>query len=86
MSVERMRWIWWQWVHGLRICTQRYHSACYDDSDDAFRQHTYYTGERADQLAGCAAYQHSAGYTTGRATDYSASDARDQKCQTRCGV
>jgi hypothetical protein len=32
---------------------------CYDDSDDAFRQHAYYAGERADQLA--------TGYTAGNA-------------------
>jgi hypothetical protein len=51
MSVERLRWIWWQWakLHGLRICAQHHHSARCDDS---FRQHAHYTGERADQLAG----------------------------------
>jgi hypothetical protein len=69
MSVERLRWIWWQWakLHGLRICAQHHHSARYDDSDDAFRQHAYYAGERADQLAGRAAHQHSTGYTAGNA-------------------
>jgi hypothetical protein len=74
MSIERLRWIWWQWTkhHCLRICAQHHHSARCDDSDDAFRQHAYYTGKRADQLAGrAAAHQHSTGYTAG--------DARGQK-------
>jgi len=77
MSVERLRWIWWQWAkpHDLRICAQHHHSARYDDSADAFRQHAYDSGECADQLAGCAAHQHSAGYTTHYATRY----ARGQK-------
>jgi hypothetical protein len=73
MPVERLRWIWWQWAkpHAHRICAQHHHSARYDNSDDAFRQHACHTGKRADQLAGRAAHQHSTGYT--------ASYARGQK-------